>query len=146
MWAPKGLYHSYGFASCSNHGFSLGLALLTASSFPWQNSTFLACLTSWCLHCDSGFTLTTSGIALLEAVCRNPDPATHCQDLPLKSGWKPPWLLNSCILHGYNSGIMRMITKPSTQTVASPLWTKFAEALEYPYGWMQGNNSQGGDA
>jgi hypothetical protein len=102
--SSKGLRHlqSYGLASCSPLGHSLGLVPFIACGFPQQ----IASPTSWGLPCDFDFTCPASHIVLSQAASRDPNPGTHW--LASKAFlWNLGGSLhNSCLLHTCKTKMM----------------------------------------
>jgi hypothetical protein len=120
MWChdvkSKGLGNSHpcGLSSCISLGLSPGLAGLATCRFSqWTVcvlgiSNFLGSPLHLWLHSHSFMRNPTRDC------CRDSDPITHCpvsQSFLLKSGWKPPWPHNSCILHACKTSIVFMIPR-----------------------------------
>jgi hypothetical protein len=103
--------HSNGF--CLQSTWPLLLVLLPCG-YPQETFQFLISPTSWGLYWSLVFILKASHIAVLWGTL------SDFSGLPLKSGWKPLWLHNSCILHAYKTSIMWMMPSLLPAQASSP--------------------------
>lgn len=103
---------SCGFASCSPHGLTPGLALLGPTSFLGRCSTFTTSLTFWDLHYSFSFTPTASHSATSGAPGRHCSSVTWCLASQaflwnLEGSFHDPIMLVVCVPvklhHAYNA-------------------------------------------